>query len=116
MCAVLLPPGGNPIAVNKYIDIITLGQAIPLQALDRSLGLQEVEDPRISRQSAHEDGRSSALRTGNLEGFVEVLINTASFFKVQVTFCVGNWCRVFLPKRRQSFIRLRDIISQKKKP
>jgi hypothetical protein len=67
MCIVLLPPGVNPIAVNKYI-IITLGQAIPLQALEGSLGLQDVEAPSISRQSTHENGKFLALRTGNLEG------------------------------------------------
>jgi hypothetical protein len=30
------------------------GKAIPLQAWVKPLGLQEVEAPRISRQSAHE--------------------------------------------------------------
>jgi hypothetical protein len=30
MCTVLLPPGVNPIAVNKYIIIITFRKKIPL--------------------------------------------------------------------------------------
>jgi hypothetical protein len=33
------------------------GKAIPLQALDRPLGLQEGRAPRISRQSALEGGK-----------------------------------------------------------
>ena len=52
---------------NTCISIITFGQAIPLQALEGSLGLQDVEAPSISRQSAHENGRLLALHTGNLE-------------------------------------------------
>jgi hypothetical protein len=38
----------------------------PVAGLDRPLGLQEVEAPNISRQSAHEGVRLSALRTGRL--------------------------------------------------
>ena len=33
------------------------GKAFPLQAFDRPLGSQEVEAPRISRQSAQEGGK-----------------------------------------------------------
>ena len=33
------------------------GKAFPLQALGRPLGFQDVEAPRISRQSAHECGK-----------------------------------------------------------
>jgi len=32
-------------------------QSNPITGLDRPLGFQEVEVPRISRQSAHEDGK-----------------------------------------------------------
>jgi len=42
------------------------GQSNPCTTLDRSLGLQEVEDPQISRQSAYEVVRLSALLTGRL--------------------------------------------------
>jgi hypothetical protein len=42
------------------------GKAFPLQALGRPLGFQEVEAPRISRQSAHEGDKVVALRTGRL--------------------------------------------------
>jgi len=49
--------------------IITLGEAISLQALEGPLGLQEVEAPSISRQSSHKDGRLLSIGTGILEGF-----------------------------------------------
>ena len=32
-------------------------QSYPLTGLDRPFGLREIEDPRISRQSAHEGGK-----------------------------------------------------------
>jgi len=35
MCTVLLPPGDNPIAVNKYIDIICV--SLKLQSLRESV-------------------------------------------------------------------------------
>ena len=37
----------------------------PIAGLDRPLGRQEIQAARISRQSAHEDGKVS-LRTGHL--------------------------------------------------
>ena len=39
------------------IAIFSKGKVIPLQALDRPLGLQEVEAPRIYRQLAHKGGK-----------------------------------------------------------
>jgi len=45
-------------------------QSYPIKDMDRPLGLQDIEGPRISRQSAHERHmkvvRLSALRTARL--------------------------------------------------
>jgi hypothetical protein len=42
------------------------GKAFPLQALDRPLGFQEVQAPRISTQSAHEGGKVSPTHRPSL--------------------------------------------------
>jgi hypothetical protein len=44
--------------------VVCVVKAIPLEALDRPLGLPEVGAPRISRPSAVEGGIWSAPRTG----------------------------------------------------
>jgi hypothetical protein len=38
----------------------------PITGLDKPLGLQEFEDPRISRQYAHEGGKVVSFGTGHL--------------------------------------------------
>ena len=43
-------------AVVVVVKVVE-GKAIPLQALERPFGFQEVEALRISRQSAHEGGK-----------------------------------------------------------
>jgi hypothetical protein len=42
------------VTINMYISI---NLSYPITGLDKTLGLQEVEAPRISRQSAHEGGK-----------------------------------------------------------
>jgi hypothetical protein len=43
------------------------GQAtLPISDLDRPLGNQEVEIPRIPKQSGHESGKAVSPRTGHL--------------------------------------------------
>ena len=79
VCTVPLPPGVNPIAVDKYININNISwnvsASVPLlfwhsdfqrllainsysiTGLDRSWELPDVVAPRISRKSAHEGGK-----------------------------------------------------------
>jgi len=44
MCALLLPPVGNPIAVNKYIKYIK-GKSVPLQAWSGPEGSRKLRFP-----------------------------------------------------------------------
>jgi hypothetical protein len=41
---------------------VSFWESFLITRLDRRLGLQEVQDPRISRQSAHEGGKVVSLR------------------------------------------------------
>jgi hypothetical protein len=45
MCTVLLPPGDNPIAVNKYTYLLTPWSRVLLEKLTGSAASQEI--PRI---------------------------------------------------------------------
>jgi hypothetical protein len=51
-----IKPRNEETARKNYHGHVKKGKAIPLQALGRLLGFQEVEAPRISRQSALEGG------------------------------------------------------------
>jgi len=44
-----------------YYGLLATFKSHPITGLDRSLGLQEFEAPRISRQSAHEGGGAVSL-------------------------------------------------------
>ena len=37
-------------------NVYRIGKSYPITGLNRPLGLQEIQDPRISRQSAHKVG------------------------------------------------------------
>ena len=47
MCTVLLPPGVNQIAVNKYIYIYHIKKISPVTGLEWPRGFQEVKVPRF---------------------------------------------------------------------
>jgi hypothetical protein len=51
---------------NIFTLTLKEDKAIPLQALDRPLGFQEVEDPRFQDNRHMEVVRLSALRAGRL--------------------------------------------------
>jgi len=62
VCKCVLPPGDNPIAVNKYV----ISYINPITGLDRPRGFQDVEAPRFLDSRHMKTVRLSALRTSCL--------------------------------------------------